>query len=334
MARAGHRIGVVGATGALGSEVLSVLAGCGLRISEVVPIATDDSLGCDVEFLGDVWPVEADASRLRGVDLLFLCAPPAASLEYAREALRAETACIDCSGALAGSPDVPLRVALSSDGAAEEPFGPLVASPAGPALAWALVLRPLAAAAGLRRVVGSALEGASAGGVRGIAALHEETLALYSQEESPEPSVFGRPVAFDVLPARGEVDESGRSEAEAALASSLLRILPEGLRLAVSVLQVPTFAGQGSQLAIELERPLDPKEARAALAPVSGVEVFEGEPAGATTRAAAGRDVVLVSRLRADPSVEHGLQLWLAADTLRLAARNAVRLAEQRLGAV
>ena len=111
MARAGVRIGVVGATGILGGELLELLELSSLRVSEIVPIATDRSLGRDIEFQGSVFPVKTDDAHLKGVDLVFLCAPPSAALDFVRHALREHVACIDLSGATAGTEDVPMRVA-------------------------------------------------------------------------------------------------------------------------------------------------------------------------------------------------------------------------------
>ena len=330
MATKGASIAVVGATGALGGELLEVLGATSLPVREIVPIATENSLGRDIEFKDEIYPVLTEAPPLRGLDLVILCAPPGPSLEFAREALRAEVPCIDVSGALATSREVPLR-ATALGRAAEDKPAPLVAVPPGPALACALVLRPLAQATGLRRVVGTLLEGASRAGTRGIEALHRESIALFAQQDPPEPDVFPGRVAFDCLPGQGPFDGEGRSESERTLTQVLERVLGGDVRFALTAVQVPAFAGQGASLHLETERPLDAKQAEELLEQAGGVEVWREEPPGLTLRAAAGRDVALVSRLRCDPSAENALSLWLVADTLRLAATNAVGLAAARL---
>ena len=139
VSQGGHRIGVFGATGALGSEVLVCLDRSSLRVAEIVPVATDRSLGEDVEFQGEIYPVATDVPDLARLDFVFLCAPPGASLEIARRALKVEVPGIDCSGALAGAHEVPLYPA--SDAATS----PLVAVPDGPVLAWASSTGPEAA---------------------------------------------------------------------------------------------------------------------------------------------------------------------------------------------
>jgi aspartate-semialdehyde dehydrogenase len=324
------RVAVVGATGVLGSEVLAVLSDSSLAIEELVPVGTDRSLGQEIEFRGASYPVETELPDLEGVDLLFLCAPAAASLDLARRAIRAELTCIDASGALAGSQDLPLAAA----GLAPPPpvdVSPLVVAPPGSTLALALPLAPLAARAGLERVVGVAMEAASWGGRQGIESLYQESIAIFNQEEPPYPEVFGRPVAFDCIPAIGEVGTSGATTGEELLARSVARLLGGEVRVSATLIQVPAFVGFGASLAIETKRPLDPKEAEEALAGAPGVELWRGEASGQTLRAAAGRDVVLVGRVRQDPSCASGLLLWLASDVLRLAAANAVKLAIARL---
>jgi aspartate-semialdehyde dehydrogenase len=139
-------------------------------------------------------------------------------------------------------------------------------------------------------------------------------------------------VAFDCIPAIGEVDdETGASERESAVAEALGRLLTGEAAIALTALQIPTFVGLGATLSLETERLLDPALAEGILGKAPGVERWDEAPDGATLRAAAGYQDVLVDRVRRDPGHEHGLQLWLAADPLRLAAANAVRLAVARL---
>ena len=325
---AGARIGVLGATGALGSEVLAALAASNLRVAKIVPIASDRSLGSDIEFQGEIYPVETEIPPLRGLDLVFCCAPPESSLDLVREALKSAVPCIDCSGALLVSEDVPVRVAALP--AAVE-GAPAVVTPAGPALPWALVLEPLHRVAGLRRVVGTVLDAASVAGRTGIEALSMDSLALFSQTDPPTRSADERPIAFDCIPAVGAVEEGGSTARESELAVTLRRLLGDEFAVAASVVQVPAFVGQASLLTIETERPLDPKAAEDLLSQAPRVELWDVDLKGPSLRAAAGRDVVIVGRVRADPSVTNGLQLWAVTDLLRLAAANAVELAAARL---
>lgn len=322
------RVAVVGATGSLGAELIAVLAERAFPASMLIPIATERSLGREVDFGGESLPVQTDVQTLEGVDLVFLCAPEDASLGFARMALESRVACIDLSGALAEQPDVPLLVAdwLAPE---TELAQPLVAGPPAPALALALALAPLRAAAGLRRVVATTFEAASVGGREGMDALSEQSVALFNLQEPAEGEGGEASVAFACLPAIGALEETGQTRHESRLARVLARVFDAPLPLAVTAVRVPTFSGDGVALAVETERPLPPDAARAALEKAPGVRLWPGA-GGPATRTAVGLDAVLVGRVRRDPSCERGLLLWLAADGLRLAASNAVKLAEAR----
>jgi len=332
MAKFGLRVGVVGATGAVGTELIEVLAASSIRVSELVPVATARSLGADIEFQGDVVSVETELPSLQGLDFIFLCAPRSASFEVVREALRAEVPGIDLSGALASTPELPLQVEALGVSEEEAAF-PFVATPAGASLAWAHVLHPLAAAAGLVRVVGTVLESAAVSGVRGTEALMSESLALFNQQELPEPTVFSRPVAFDCGPLAVRTGEGGEQAREREVAEDLGRLLGEDVVYSVTAVQVPTFLGQASSLVLETRDPIDADEARSVLGKATGVAVWPDPNDGPSLRAAAGCGDVLVGRIRCDSSCENGLRLWIASDAPHLAAVNAVALAEARLGA-
>lgn len=323
-------VGVAGATGGLGAELLSVLDARRFPVGQIVALATERSAGESLEFQGEIYDVGTEPGRLRGCDMIFLCAPPSASLELVRLALHLEIPCIDLSGALSAQPAVPLLVA-DVEAPTQALAQPVIAAPATLALAWAPALVALARVAGMRRVVGTAFVSVSGGGRLGVEALSAETIALFNQQDPPESPYFGRPVAFDVIPAVGDVEENGSTAVESALANDLRRLIGAELAVAVTCVRVPTFAGDAVSLCVETETPLDPREARATLAKAPGVELWDVDAEGPNTRATAGRDVTLVGRLRSDPSSERGLLLWLAADTLHLAAVNGVKLAEARL---
>ena len=328
MARAGLRIGVVGATGILGTELLELLDLSSLRVSEIVPIATEASLGQDIEFQGSIFPVETDEARLTGLDLAFLCAPPSAALEFVRSALREHVPCIDLSGATAGTEDVPMRVA--GYGSVPEDI-PLLAIPRSPALALVMALQPIAAAVGLKRVSGAVLESASWAGKEGMAALYQESIAVFNQQSPPESTAFTAPVAFDCMSGAEELNAEGLAPRESALIRDLALLLGSEVKIATTLVQVPIFVGVGAALSIETERDLEVGEAEDLLRKAPGVDLAADSDSPPTTRSVSGRDSVLIGRLRGDASVERGLQLWLVADPLRLAASHAIQLAVLRL---
>jgi len=321
----------VGATGSLGAELLAVLDESALAVSALIPIGTERSFGTEVEFRGGVFPVETELAALRGADFAFLCAPTDVSLEAARALLRARIAAIDCSGALAAAPEVPLVVELGVAGAPALD-APILAVPPGLSLACARVLAPLAREFGVARVLATLVLSASASGAgrANIEALAEETIALLTQQELPDAPALGHPVAFDVLPWTGDVAGDGTTAHERVFAAVLGRALGDAT-VAVTSLRIPVFCGDGASLAIEVRETVDPVRVLDVLGKTPGVALAGHGP---TTRAVAGSDLVQVGRVRADAARPGSLLVWLAADSVRLTAAHAVRVAEARFGRV
>ncbi len=332
----GPRLGIVGATGTLGQELLAALDDAQLGLGEVRAFAGERSLGETLEFSGERLSVISGDIDFTGLDAVVLCTPARVSLELIRQALRVETPCIDCSAALLGSSEVPL--VLADLGAHDGVRGaPLISSPTGATLAWGPVLSVLQGAAGLVRVVGTVLHSASSAGRVGIEALSEQTLALLGQQETPESEGLPGPVAFGSVPQAGSAEggesKDGASPAEAELVAALERLLGRDVAVIPSSVHVPSFAGQGSTLWVETERPLSPEQAASLLSAAPGIEVVDAAE-DATTRDVVGCEEVRVARLRADPGAPEpgrNLLLWLAADPVRLAAANAVKLLRLRL---
>jgi aspartate-semialdehyde dehydrogenase len=330
MAHRGHRVAVVGATGTLGSDVVEVLGERDYPVAELIPVASDGSLGEEVELHGESRAVLTGDVPLRGVDVVFLCVPGEAAAPWIKQCLEAAVPCIDLSGSLAGRDDVPVLAAdlQPSEGALRQP---LISGPPGPALALALGLAPLHARFGLRRLLGTVLESTSGAGREGIRTLESEVVALFNQEELPEPSVFAGPVAFDCVPElEHPADAHGAGPGEAAVVGLLQRLLGAPVPLALTRVRVPTFAGLGVSLALETHEPATPEAVRDVLLKAPSIELWDPDAVGPSTRDAVSRSSVLVGRLRRDPTTAGGLLLWIAADPVRLAATNAVRIAEAR----
>lgn len=325
------RVAVVGATGALGSEVLAALDAARFPIGTLVPVATDRSLGAEVELGEQATAVRTDAAALEGADVVFVCTPPGAALDWIAAAVSRRALAVDLSGALFASESLAANPELGR--LLDAPEAPVVAPPPGLALAWLRVLTPLhQGLGGVRRVVGTGLVSASGSGRAGVDALHEETVALLSQAGDDEaPLQLDHPIAFDVLPWAGAIGDDGASEAERVLTASLRRALGEPASVAATLARVPTFCGDAASLAIECDAPAEPARVRELLRKALDVELVD-DPRGPTTRAAAGAERVLVGRVRRDPSRSGGVLLWLAADSARLAATDAVRTALGRLG--
>ncbi len=323
------RVAVVGATGHVGRQLISVLAERRFPIQELIPLATDGSLGETIEWLDHELPVVAEVGSLRGIDLVFLCTPPGTALDWMRESLRHQAACVDLSGAVIGQGELPLLVA-DLEGVAWRADQPVVVSPAGPAILLAKVLAPLLPL-GLERVHATILESASSAGRHGVDALQRETVALYQQDERSESEVFPQPLAFDCLPSAAAPGVDFPADREGQIETHLAGLLEPNPPLAVTALRVPTFAGCGVQVSLEFADRVSAAEVQDLLAKAAGVEVAS-EDEWPSTRGTVGQDDVSVARMRPDPSLpeDRGLQLWIAGDPVSLAATNAVALAQSR----
>jgi len=322
------RVAVLGATGALGSELLRVIEEQPLPVRELLPLASEESFGEVVTFKGDEVSVLTGFPDLTGVDLLFLCAPQEACMELVRHALEKAVFAVDLSGALADTHEVPLLLSCL-ESQAQAINAPLIATPSSAALIWASILRPLQAL-GLRRAVGTVLESVGGSGREGLDALSGEALALFSQREMPEPMIFSKQIAFDCLPAVGPVDDAGVSLLEQRLHAQLQRLLGTDLALGIHSVQVPTFAGQGLSLAVDLDPEVTLERVEVVLREAPGISLWEPSELGPTLREALGSEDVLVGRLRPAPSIPGGFLLWAVGDPLRLCALNAVELALER----
>lgn len=324
------RVAVIGATGAVGRELIDRLLESRFPLQELVPVATDRSIGETVEWLGHEVGVEAELESLRRFDLVWICTPPGAALEWMREALRHEVACVDLSGAVAAAGELPLLVAdLHRTRWREDQ--PVVVSPTGPALMLAKVVGPLRDL-GLARVEATVLEAASSAGRAGVDALQVETLGVFQQPELDESEVFPTPHAFDCFPSAAAPGVDFPADRESQLEAHLTRALGAGgVPISITSLRVPVFAGCGIQLTVEFEGNATVDEVSEKLRKAAGV-VLVDEKESASTRSRVGQDEVCVARLRPDPSLpgERGMRLWIAADPICLAAANAVALARTR----
>ncbi len=366
---AAKRIVVFGVTGQLGQELVERIDGSDWPVAELVGVASSESFGATFEFRDETCDVAGEWPALRGADLVFLCTRDAPALEIVRECLRAEVPCLDLTGALVEQAvgreaSVPMPIGLlarvrgevdrTSERAQETlANAPLVALPSATTLAWARVLHALGGADAIRRVVGTVLTSAGARGRRGLAALSEESIALFNQTSAPEVGPAGQPVAFDVVP--GDAIDAARVRAE------LARVFaseagaddspeePGPLRIDVASVEVPTFVGEGTSLVVELARPLERVEVEKRLEEQEGLTIVAqgagsrglaaiepgvSEPVGPTLRDTAGVESVLVGSIEPDASRAPGLgwRLWLASDPLGLSAEHAIRVAADRLG--
>jgi aspartate-semialdehyde dehydrogenase len=316
------RIAVIGATGAVGGELISLLEERRFPLQDLKLVASDRSLGEGVDVLDQDIAVETELATLAGLDCVFVCTPQDVALDWVRRCLRDEIRCIDLSGGMVAHAEVPLLGAAGAEGA------PLVAVPPPAAIALARVVGALAQEATVTRVNATWLVSAAAAGRLGVDALQAETIALFNQDDTPETDVFGREIAFDAWPGPGEPDESGATPGERGAMAAVERLLP-GISAALSAVQVPVFAGLGLQLTVDFEPGTDTAATLASLAKADGVALATS---ATSTRDALGSDDVHVSRVVAGevrPDTA-SLRMWIAADPIRLATLAAVTAAEPR----
>jgi aspartate-semialdehyde dehydrogenase len=336
------RVGVVGATGQVGTVMRSVLAERAFPADEVRFYASARSVGRRLAWAGGELPVEdAEDAPAAGLDIVLMSIGATASRALSPRLAASGAVVIDNSSAWRMDPEVPLVVPeVNADALADVAKG-IVANPNCTTMVAMPVLAPLHAEAGLRRLVISTYQAVSGSGGAGVAELEEQlaktadgAVALTFDGgalEYPPPSVFPGPVAHNVLPVAGRLLDDGSDETneEQKLRDESRKILGiADLAVSGTCVRVPVFTGHSLSINAEFARPISPDRARQLLAGAPGVTLSDLP----TPLAAAGRDDTLVGRVRRDPSVAHGLALFVCGDNLRKgAAVNAVQIAEALL---
>jgi aspartate-semialdehyde dehydrogenase len=338
----GHmKLAVLGASGTVGREMLRIVEERQVPADEVVALASPRSEGVRLPFRGGELTVQAVSERsFDGVDLALFSAGAETSKQWARRASDAGAVVVDNSSAFRMDPDVPLVVPEINAPALAGHRG-IVANPNCTTITAVMAVAPLHRAAGLRRVVASSYQSVSGEGRRGVRELLEQVEKLRGQEEDlarPDPAslpageVFGRTVAYNVLPRGGTFEEDGSTTEERKLVDESRKILdlPE-LEVAATVVRVPVVTGHAVSILAEFDRQISPSEARLAMAEFPGVLVMDDPTSDLfpTPLDAAGRDEILIGRVRRAGERLDALQLWTVGDNLRKgAALNAVQIAE------
>jgi aspartate-semialdehyde dehydrogenase len=335
------RVAVVGATGAVGREMLRILEERHFPVDGLLPLASLRSAGMSIRFAGEEHVVrELSLDELRGVDLALVSAGASVAEGFVREAAAAGTTCIDNSSAFRMDPDVPLSIPeVNLDALQGSPR--VVAVPNCTTITAMLAVAPLHRAAGCRSLVLSSYQSVSGAGWKGTRELAEQVEKLHGQVESlgrpdmdalPVGDVFGKTIAFNVLAKIGEFEPDGSTGEEAKMMAEPPKILsaPE-LEVVATSVRVPVVAGHAVSIMARFSRPIGPDEARVLLSTAPGVELRDDPSAGIypSPLEAAGMDVALVGRIRQVPGRDDGLLLFGCADNLRKgAALNAVQIAE------
>ena len=328
----GYRLAVVGATGNVGREILTTLADTDFPADEVVALASSRSVGVEVSY-GEVDVLKvADLAKFdfKGIDLVLSSPGAKVSALHAPRAAKAGAIVIDNTSRFRMEPDVPLVVPeVNPDAIAGYAKRHIIANPNCATIQLVVALKPLHDLAPIKRVVVATYQSVSGAGKAAMDELFDQTRKVYVNDPI-EADRFTKQIAFNVIPHIDVFMDDGATREEWKLAVETRKILDPDIRLAATCVRVPVFVGHAEAVNIEFAEPIDDEAARAALRAAPGVVVVDRrQDEGYVTPAeCAGDDAVYVSRIRRDPTVPHGLSLWVVADNLRKgAALNAVQIA-------
>ncbi len=326
-----YRIGIVGVTGAVGQELLALLAKRAFPVKELRPLASARSAGRKVAFGGKDWTVqEAKPEAFEGLDAAIFSAGGSISLALAPEAVRRGCVVIDNSSAFRMREDVPLVVPEINEAALDAHRG-IVANPNCSTAITLMALAPLHRAFGLRRFFASTYQAVSGTGAEAMKEL-EDQLRAWARGETLAPKVYPHPIAFNLIPHVDSFLEDGYTKEEMKMLHEGRKILGHPtLRVSTTCVRVPVLRSHSIAVSAEFERPVDVAAARAAIAAFPGAEVRD-EPATKSYPMPldyAGKEKCGVGRIRRDTLFDNGLSLWVSGDQLwKGAALNAVQIAE------
>ncbi|MET8752149.1 aspartate-semialdehyde dehydrogenase [Streptomyces sp. NPDC059104] len=333
------RVGIVGATGQVGGVMRGILAERKFPVDELRLFASARSAGSTLEWEGREITIEdASTADYSGLDIVLFSAGGATSRALAEKVASQGAVVIDNSSAWRRDPEVPLVVSEVNPHAIKNRPKGIIANPNCTTMAAMPVLRPLHDEAGLTALVATTYQAVSGSGLAGVAELDGQVKAVAGEATGlvhdggavafPEPGVYKRPIAFNVLPLAGSIVDDGSFETdeEQKLRNESRKILeiPE-LKVSGTCVRVPVFSGHSLQVNARFARPLSVERAHELLKDAPGVELSEIP----TPLQAAGKDASYVGRIRVDETVDNGIALFLSNDNLRKgAALNAVQIAE------
>ena len=329
--KAAYQVAVVGATGAVGAEMIQVLKERKFPVETLHPLASSRSAGGTVSFRGaDVTVKELTKDSFADIDIALFSAGSDVSKDYAPIAAKAGAVVIDNSAAWRMDKDVPLVVPEVNPHDLARHKG-IIANPNCSTIQMVVALKPLHDEARIQRIVVTTFQSVSGTGKEAMEELMEESKVLLSFGQ-PEPKVYPHQIAFNCLPHIDEFLPTGYTKEEMKMLHETRKIMGDAtIRVTATTVRVPVYIGHSEAVNIETERKLTANEARAILSTAPGVQLYD-DPAHALypmPLIAAGQDDVYVGRIREDESIPNGLNLWVVADNLRKgAALNAVQIAE------
>ncbi|WP_336294579.1 aspartate-semialdehyde dehydrogenase [Bartonella sp. CB169] len=326
------KVAVVGATGNVGREMLTILEERGFPTHEVVPLASRRSLGQDVAYGDKTLKVKAfDNYDFSDTDLCLMSAGGIFSKEYAPKIAATGCVVIDNSSAWRYDANIPLIVPeVNAEAISEFSKRNIIANPNCSTIQLVLALKPLHDAATIKRVVVSTYQSVSGAGKQGMDELFEQSRAVFVADPIASKK-FTKRIAFNVIPHIDVFMEDGYTKEEWKMMVETKKILDPKIKLTATAVRVPVFIGHAEAVNIELEKPLSAKEAQDILRNAPSCQLIDKHEDGGyiTPYECTGEDDTFISRVREDITVENGLAFWIAADNLRKgAALNAVQIAE------
>jgi aspartate-semialdehyde dehydrogenase len=328
-----YKVAVVGATGAVGREMLQILAERKFPTSEVIALASGRSAGGQVSFGEDTVLTIHDLATFdfKGVDICLSSAGAAISADFVPNATKAGCIVIDNTSHFRMDPDVPLVIPeVNPDAIAGYTKRNIIANPNCSTIQMLVALKPLHELATIKRIVVATYQSVSGAGKEAMDELFTQTRAVFVNDEIKR-EVFRKQIAFNVIPQIDLFMEDGVTKEEWKMVAETKKILDTKIKVSATCVRVPVFIGHAEAVNVEFEKEISAGEARAALKKAKGITVIDQqhEDGFITPVECAGEDNVFVSRIREDISVENGLNLWVVADNLRKgAALNAVQIVE------
>lgn len=326
-------VAVVGATGAVGQEILKTLAEREFPINKITALASEGSVGREVSFGEDeVLTVESlDSFDFEGTDICLSSAGAKISEAFAPRAAEAGCVVIDNTSHFRMDPDVPLVVPeVNPDALADYRRKMIVANPNCSTIQMMVALKPLHDLARIKRIVVATYQAVSGAGREAMDELFNQTRSVYVNDQMKKEQ-FTKQIAFNVIPHIDVFMDDGSTKEEWKMVVETKKIMDPSIKVTATCVRVPVFIGHSEAINVEFEDEITANEARKALKEAPGVSVIDHrhEEGFVTPAECAGEDATYISRIREDISVENGLNLWVVSDNLRKgAALNAVQIAE------
>ena len=327
-----YNVAVVGATGAVGQEMINILEERGFPVANLSLYASERSAGKKLGFQDkEIQVKKLTTDSFKGIDIALFSAGASRSLEFAPIAAKAGSVVIDNSSAFRMDPNVPLVVPEVNRHAIFRHNG-IIANPNCSTIQMVVALKPIHDAVKIKRIVVTTFQSVSGTGMKAMDELMEQTKALLNFKEA-ECKVYPHQIAFNCLPHIDVFLDNAYTKEEMKMVNETIKIMEDNaIRVTATTVRVPVFRCHSEAVNIETEKKITPNEARAVLSTAAGVMVFDEPKKNVYPLAidVAGKDEVYVGRIREDESIANGINMWIVGDNLRKgAALNAVQIAEE-----